>query len=219
MKSENHQQLQSYSHNHSIWHQLSGNKVKGNELKCPRVRKIPNDNQSSINIEEEIEKNDGNKIKNSKMENWIYAEKVNFSYQDLGHAYQINNFMRILKTLKSCKELQLVDNSISDLHNLELPKCETLNLRKNLFKSLNDLPKCPRLKHLNLTENNISSLNGSSRFNDLIALDLSRNPINFEVDFQKKILQYFPKLKELNGIQIDEAERLNFVESKTCLIS
>ncbi len=49
-------------------------------------------------------------------------QEVNLSYQDLGDPYQARNFHRCLKRLVRCRHLQLVDNSLTDLSGITLPK-------------------------------------------------------------------------------------------------
>lgn len=214
-KEANPNKLPSSRYRHAIWHQLQSNQVKGDELKCPRIRKGPYDESSSCSSSESSDDEEKmnsvrvHKKLKSKMENWSKLETVNFSYQDLGHNYQMRNFMRIMRSLKNCKHLQLVDNSLSTLSQVNLSRCETLNVQKNHFKSLNDLPGCGKLKHLNMTENNITSLQGASRFAGLTSLDLSRNPIQYEENYRQKVYKAFPKLKVLDGSPANEDEAEN----------
>ncbi|XP_006822565.2 uncharacterized protein LOC102809781, partial [Saccoglossus kowalevskii] len=100
-------QLPSHKLRHSVWHDLRETDVKGNELNCPRVRKAPEKKEHNLY---RVTDEDGNKLHHSKVgkdkldhrnktENWENCTDVNLSYQDLGHRYQLENFVRVLKRL------------------------------------------------------------------------------------------------------------------------
>lgn len=52
------------------------------------------------------------------------SQELNLSYQDLGDPFQQENFLRILRRLIRVEKLQLVDNSLTDLSSVRLPRCE-----------------------------------------------------------------------------------------------
>lgn len=220
------QRLPGNRYKHAVWHQLEHTQVTGDQLRCPRVRKGPDDSgdsdASNSDDEDDVEKMISRKKFKSLMEKWSKSEAVNFSYQDLGHAYQRKNFLRILKQLKVAKTVHLIDDSLEDLRAVSLSKCEMLNLRKNYFKSFANLPRCSRLRHLCLVENNVTSLDASSRFPNLESLDLSRNPIQFERNYRSRVFKAFPKLRLLDGKSGNEEElevaALNS-SSSVCVIS
>jgi len=126
---------------------------------------------------------------------------VNLSYQALGDPYQLKNFERVLMRLVRCKQLQLMDNSLSELSRVCLPNCTMLHLNRNCFQSFKKLPKCPNLEYLNLTENNISKLNGLSSLKKcpLRSLVLTRNPVEYIANFRRKVFGALPQLELLNG--------------------
>lgn len=52
------------------------------------------------------------------------SQELNLSYQDLGDPFQQENFLRILRRLFRVEKLQLVDNSLTDLSSVRLPRYE-----------------------------------------------------------------------------------------------
>ena len=50
------------------------------------------------------------------------SQDLNLSYQDLGDPYQQENFLRILHRLIRVEELQLVNNALTDLSSIRLPR-------------------------------------------------------------------------------------------------
>ena len=109
----------------------------------------------------------------------------------------MKNFERVLMRLVRCKQLQLMDNSLSDLSKICLPNCTVLHLNRNSFQSFKKLPKCPNLQCLNLTENSVSKLKGLSylRKYPLNTLVLTRNPVEYIANFRRKVFNELPQLK------------------------
>lgn len=54
----------------------------------------------------------------------ISSQELNLSYQDLGDPFQQENFLRILRRLIRVEKLQLVDNSLTNLSSVRLPRSE-----------------------------------------------------------------------------------------------
>lgn len=54
----------------------------------------------------------------------FFSQELNLSYQDLGDPFQQENFLRILQRLIRVEKLQLVDNSLTDLSSVRLPRCD-----------------------------------------------------------------------------------------------
>lgn len=54
----------------------------------------------------------------------LFSQELNLSYQDLGDPYQQENFLRILRRLIRVEKLQLVDNSLTNLSSVRLPRYE-----------------------------------------------------------------------------------------------
>lgn len=54
----------------------------------------------------------------------LSSQELNLSYQDLGDPFQQENFLRILRRLIRVEKLQLVDNSLTNLSSVRLPRCE-----------------------------------------------------------------------------------------------
>lgn len=64
-----------------------------------------------------------NYIKTDKLLFWFFfLQQLNISFQDLGDAYQLENFNRILRRLIRVETLWLVDNSLVDLSAIRLPR-------------------------------------------------------------------------------------------------
>ena len=103
--------------------------------------------------------------------------------------------------LVRCKQLQLMDNSLSDLSKICLPTCTMLYLNRNCLQSFKKLPKCPNLQYLNLTENSISKLKGLSHLRKypLKSLVLTRNPVEYIANFRRKVFNELPELELLDG--------------------
>lgn len=51
-----------------------------------------------------------------------FSQVLNLSYQDLGDPYQQENFFRILRRLIRVEKLQLIDNSLTNLSSVRLPR-------------------------------------------------------------------------------------------------
>uniref|UniRef100_A0AAV2J788 Uncharacterized protein n=1 Tax=Knipowitschia caucasica TaxID=637954 RepID=A0AAV2J788_KNICA len=128
--------------------------------------------------------------------------ELNLSYQNLGDPYQRENFIRILRRLIRVEKLQLVDNSLTDLSSVRLPRCQTLNLQRNHLVSLCLLPKLPAAEHLCLSDNAISSLCGLGAMENspLRSLSLSCNPVTFSPQYRARVFSLLPKLQVLDGI-------------------
>ena len=59
---------------------------------------------------------------------FLFFQSVNLSYQDLGHPYQKKEFLRVLRRLLRCENLQLMENSIQDLSSVLLPRWVKLDI-------------------------------------------------------------------------------------------
>lgn len=54
----------------------------------------------------------------------VSSQELNLSYQDLGDPFQQKNFLRILCRLIRVEKLQLIENSLTDLSSVRLPRYE-----------------------------------------------------------------------------------------------
>lgn len=52
----------------------------------------------------------------------VSSQELNLSYQDLGDPFQRENFFRILRRLIRVEKLQLIDNSLTNLSSVRLPR-------------------------------------------------------------------------------------------------
>ncbi|XP_008948077.1 PREDICTED: uncharacterized protein LOC103782081 [Merops nubicus] len=199
--------LPSDSFKYLSWWDIEQNDVRGNQLRCPRVREGPSKEQLFFRGEEHTLKRrkqvtDTEKWQKKLQENWENCAELNLSFQDLGDLYQVENFKRILRRLIRVEKLWLVDNSLTDLSAIRLPRCRELNVNKNHFTSLKQLPKTPQIQHLSLAENNIMTLKGISDFRHtpLESLILKRNPCEFQERYRQLVFSSLPNLKTLDGI-------------------
>ncbi|NWT42031.1 AN322 protein, partial [Chroicocephalus maculipennis] len=190
------------------WCDIEEHDVRGNQLHCPRVREAgPSEEELFLRGEEHTVKKrkqatDTEKRQKKLQENWENCAELNLSFQDLGDLYQVENFKRILRRLIRVEKLWLVDNSLTDLSAIRLPRCRELNVNKNHFTSFKQLPKIPQIQHLSLAENNIMTLSGISDFRHtpLESLTLKRNPCEFQERYRQLVFSSLPNLKMLDGI-------------------
>jgi len=49
-------------------------------------------------------------------------QSVNLSFQDLGHPFQKKEFLRVLRRLIRCDQIQLIEDSLTDLSSVTLPR-------------------------------------------------------------------------------------------------
>eukprot|EP01137_Pigoraptor_chileana_P032428 Opistho-2@21779 len=193
------------------WNDLKDVDVKGGQLRCPRVRLAPPASHAAhIPPPEEVFAADpklgrrrqvaeyiSHKLK---LEGWDEAEDVNLSFQELGDAYQLRNFMRILRRMLRVKRLHLVDDMLTDLSSVRLPNCEELHLRKNALSSFKCLPNAPHATLIDLSFNNISSLDGLRSLKALRVLTLTGNPVEFDCNYRYRVFKEVPWLDVLDGI-------------------
>ncbi|KAF7699225.1 protein tilB homolog [Silurus meridionalis] len=190
------------------WHQIEETDVRGDQLACPRVREGPVEDEHALtsgqifNRRRRRRETDEQTWEERLQENWENCLELNLSYQDLGDAFQLENFRRILRRLIRVERLQLVDNALCDLSSIRLPRCKSLNLHRNHLKSLAQLPKIPAIENLCVSENNISSLTELKllEHTPLHTLTLRHNPCEFLEDYRSRVFFYLPKLKILDGI-------------------
>lgn len=236
--------LPSSKYRYSKWHELEDMDVTGNKLRSPRVRRTPREfkveNIRKVDEQERAElgdsddeevrvalllkKNKQKKVRNykNKMENWENAESVNLSYQDLGHPYQKKEFLRVLRRLLRCENLQLMENSIQDLSSVFLPRCSHLFLQRNFITDLRKLPRAPMLLHLSLQQNNVESLRGLEllRKTTVQSLVLKGNPVELDPNYRQQVFRILPNLQLLDGIpRLDSDDADVAVDSKTCIVS
>ncbi|CAG6005433.1 unnamed protein product [Menidia menidia] len=194
------------------WYRLDQCDVTGDQLSCPRVREGPSEDELCLIKGGDIclergsrrrrREEEGQRWEERQQENWENCFELNLSYQDLGNSYQQENFFRIVRRLIRVENLQLVDNSLSDLSSVRLPRCRRLNLHRNHLVSLCQLPKLPAVEHLCLSENAISSLRGlgALRNSPLRFLNLTHNPVTFTQDYRARVFSCLPNLEILDEI-------------------
>ncbi|KAM8854544.1 uncharacterized protein ACB058_010629 isoform 2-T2 [Synchiropus picturatus] len=187
------------------WHGLDQCDVTGDQLSCPRVRAGPCEGVGgAVALEPRTRtgRRPGQPWERRLQENWENCRELNLSFQDLGEPYQQENFLRILRRLIRVEQLQLVNNSLSSLSSVRLPRCRVLNLHQNNLLSLRQLPKLPAVQHLCLSENAIGSLAGLGELGSspLRSLSMAHNPVAFTQDYRARVFSALPKLELLDGI-------------------
>ncbi|XP_060623553.2 leucine-rich repeat-containing protein 46-like [Anolis sagrei] len=199
--------LPSDSFKYLTWHELEEHDVQGSQIHCPRVREGPSEEECFLRGEHHTlyakkQLTEKEKWEQRLQEDWENCMSLNLSYQDLGDLYQVENCIRILRRLIRVERLWLVDNSLTDLSAICLPRCKELKLSKNHFTSFKQLPKIPEIHHLTLDENNIETLDELSdlRHTPLESLVLERNPCEFQENYRKFVFSKLPNLKVLDGI-------------------
>ncbi|XP_051674723.2 acidic leucine-rich nuclear phosphoprotein 32-related protein [Oryctolagus cuniculus] len=221
--------LPSDSCKYLTWHKIKQHDIQGSQLRCPRVREGPAEDDVSFTqmgcaltpVKRVLGKN---KWEKWLQENWEDCTNLNISFQDLGDAYQVENFNRILRRLIRVETLWLVDNSLVDLSAIRLPSCRILNMNKNHLTSFKQLPKIPQIQHLSLAENHIETLTGLSSLQctPLESLTLKRNPCEFHQNYRKRVFSCLPNLKILDGIlklPEDYSPPETSIFSKMCIVS
>ncbi|XP_033125452.1 uncharacterized protein LOC117123577 isoform X2 [Anneissia japonica] len=226
-------QLPSHMYRYAVWHDLRENAIRGTQLQNPRVRRGPERKEQDFYKEEDEH---GRKLyhgmkglacKNyqKKTEDWENAVYVNLSYQELGHPYQLENFSRIMKRILRAEKITLIDNSLEDMHSINLPICRILNLSQNYFKKFSKLPKCRNVTTLLLADNSIETLDGIGSIGgkELQVLNLRRNPCTFIDNYRKRVFRSLPHLAELDGIpkldsDLEEFEDLD-MPTRGCILS
>uniref|UniRef100_A0A3Q3L9Z2 U2A'/phosphoprotein 32 family A C-terminal domain-containing protein n=1 Tax=Mastacembelus armatus TaxID=205130 RepID=A0A3Q3L9Z2_9TELE len=178
------------------WHRLERCEVTGDQLTCPRVREGPSEEELFHREGDDVylergrrrREQEGQSWEERLQENWENCLELNLSYQDLGDPFQQENFLRILRRLIRVEKLQLVDNSLTNLSSVRLPRCRILNLHRNHLVCLRQLPKLPAVEHLSLSENAIGSLEGLGALGNspLHSLNLTRNPVTFTQDYRAR---------------------------------
>uniref|UniRef100_A0A3B4UF43 U2A'/phosphoprotein 32 family A C-terminal domain-containing protein n=1 Tax=Seriola dumerili TaxID=41447 RepID=A0A3B4UF43_SERDU len=193
------------------WHRLEHCDVTGDQLTCPRVREGPSEEELFQREGDDCclergrrrrREEEGQRWDERLQENWENCLELNLSYQDLGDPFQKENFLRILRRLIRVEKLQLVDNSLTNLSSVRLPRCRILNLHRNHLVCLRQLPKLPAVEHLCLSENAIGSLGGLGTLENspLRSLNLTHNPVTFTQDYRAHVFSCLPKLEVLDGI-------------------
>ncbi|XP_035009544.1 uncharacterized protein LOC118105800 isoform X1 [Hippoglossus stenolepis] len=196
------------------WHRLEQCDVRGDQLTCPRVREGPSEEELFQREGDDVpverwtgrrrrrREDEGQRWEERLQENWENCLELNLSYQNLGDPFQRENFLRILRRLIRVEKLQLVDNSLTNLSSVRLPRCKMLNLHRNHLVCLRQLPKLPAVEHLCLSDNAIGSLVGLGALENspLRSLTLTHNPVTFTQDYRARVFSCLPKLEVLDAI-------------------
>jgi len=228
---------------YSKWSQMDETEITANMLKTPRVRKAPRgfqvdtvlmlQEQERIMLAEDDEdiadlnipkksrwKRNKKRRYQNKLENWEKCECVNLSYQDLGHPYQMKEFIRVLRRLIRAEYIEIMDNGLSDLSTVYFGKCKHLFLQRNHFTNLKKLPRFGRIEHISLQQNNISSLQGLEvlKNSSLKSLILRENPVSLQPGYRARVFSLLPNLVFLDEVPRRESDVALPELSKWCSI-
>ncbi|XP_071945137.1 uncharacterized protein [Antedon mediterranea] len=229
----NSSKLPSRLYRYAVWHDMRENEIQGTQLHNPRVRKGPEQKEQEFYKTEDEHgrklyhgmKGMARKNYQSKTEDWENAVNVNLSFQDLGHPYQLETFNRIMKRLIRAEKITLIHNSLQDMHSINFPVCQVLNLSENYFQSFSKFPKCHKVTTLLVPDNSVVTLDGIGSIGgkELKSLDLRRNPCTFIDNYRKRVFKSLPHLEELDGIprlasDLEEFEELD-TPSRGCIVS
>ncbi|XP_043849257.1 uncharacterized protein LOC122747104 [Dromiciops gliroides] len=112
--------LPSDSFKYLTWSKLEQHDVQGDQLRCPRVREGPSEEDLLFRCEEYLSSPKKKILEKDKWEKW---QQENWEEcTDLGDPYQADNLNRILRRLIRVQTLWLVDNSLTDLSAIRLPR-------------------------------------------------------------------------------------------------
>lgn len=238
--------LPASKYRYSKWSQMEETEITANMLKTPRVRKAPRgfqvdtvlmlQEQERIMLADEDEDDivDVNMPKKSrwrkkkkrryqnKLENWEKCECVNLSFQDLGHPYQMKEFLKVLRRLIRCEYIEIMDNGLSDLSTVYFSRCRHLFLQRNHLSNLKKLPRFGRIEHISLQQNNITSLKGLDVLakTSVKSLMLKENPVALQPGYRAKVFNLLPNLVLLDGSpRMDADVEFTDEDSQLCSIS
>ncbi|XP_065655008.1 uncharacterized protein LOC100213971 [Hydra vulgaris] len=215
--------LPASKYRYSKWFELADCNVTSNMLKNPRIRKPPQgfkvETILMLEDEERRQRNENSwkskigfsskkKDYKSKLENWEQCECINLSYQDLAHPYQMKEFLKILRKLVRAEQIELIENSLTDLSSVFLPKCRYLFLQRNLLQNLKKLPRLVHIEHISLQQNNISCLDGLELLKEtnIKSLTLQENPVSLQPDYRKRVFVLLPNLVLLDDLPRTSAD-------------
>lgn len=217
---------------YSKWSQMEETEITANMLKTPRVRKAPrgfqvdtvlmlqeqerimladeDDDLADVNLPDKKTwwKRKKKRRYQNKLENWEKCECVNLSYQELGHPYQMKEFLKVLRRLIRAEYIELIDNGLSDLSSVFFSKCKHLFLQRNHFSNLKKLPRFGRIEHISLQQNNITSLKGLEVLKEttLRSLVLRENPVALQPEYRATVFAILPNLIFLDDLpRLDDA--------------
>jgi len=218
--------LPASKYRYSKWSQMEETEITANMLKTPRVRKAPrgfqvdtvlmlqeqermmlaeddDDDVIDVNVQKKNRwKRKKKRRYQNKLENWEKCECVNLSYQDLGHPYQMKEFIKVLRRLIRSEYIELMDNGLTDLSTVYFSRCRHLFLQRNHFTNLKKLPRFGRIEHISLQQNNITSLQGLEvlRKTSLKSLILRENPVALQPGYRAKVFSILPELIFLDDL-------------------
>ncbi|KAK7100090.1 dynein axonemal assembly factor 11-like [Littorina saxatilis] len=138
-------------------------------------------------------------------------EEISLHQQDIERIEHLDRWCRELKIL------YLQSNLIPRIENVSrLKKLEYLNLALNNVERVENLEGCESLKKLDLTVNfvgeltSIESLRGNYHLEEIF---LTGNPCTEYEEYREFVIATLPKLKTLDGVDIEKSERIQAVQN------
>jgi len=223
--------LPASKYRYSKWSELNETDITSDMLRCPRIRKAPSgfkvdtilmleeQELAENNIQKPARRKRWGKSKKkdytNKLENWETCEYVNLSYQNLGHGYQMKEFIKVLRRLVRADMVELIENNLTDLSSVFFPSCRFLFLQRNHITNIKKLPRLNNIEHLSLQQNNISTLKGLDVLQDssIKALTLRDNPVSLQQGYRAKVFEILPQLVLLDDLPFNPDKDRNNVNN------
>ena len=134
----------------------------------------------------------------TKLQTFISKDKISLSFQGI-HQIDLNGAVESPAVLKQCR------------------KVTKLFLSHNHLCTLEGIEAFTNLTHLSLSHNKLQDIEELARIQNPSQLDclaVKGNYIDRHPDYKALLLRYFPRLKELDGMQVNESLKQNLKDGE-----